>query len=82
MSQKLKLQGQLMLLAFSVVMLSGLSGCVTGSTAPAVVRDYCELVYPITYDAEHDTAPTVKEIEKHNSVYVCICENDCPTGAK
>lgn len=75
MSKKLRLLSALPIL-------SVISGCVANTTAPVAVHDYCELVYPITYDTEHDTDPTIKEIEKHNSVYVCICENDCPKGVK
>ena len=59
-------------------MLIALSGCVHGSTAPAVVSDYCRIAEPISYDTERDSAETVAEIEKHNSKWVCVCENDCP----
>jgi len=55
-----------------------LSGCVAASTAPAVVSDYCRIATPLTYDSERDTMPTIKEIEAHNSKWVCVCENDCP----
>ena len=58
--------------------LSALSGCVTDLTAP--VNSYCAIAKPITYDATKDTPETVAEIEAHNSVLVCLCEDDCPKG--
>jgi hypothetical protein len=58
------------------LILSVTSGCVTDLTAPA--DSYCAIAKPISYDATRDTAETVKEIEAHNSVFVCVCENDCP----
>lgn len=62
--------------------LFGLSGCVLDSTAPAVVSDYCKITKPISYDSLKDTAETIVEVEAHNSRYVCVCEHDCPVGAK
>ena len=53
-----------------------LTGCVTGSTA--LVGDYCRIAKPISYDSKTDTAETVKAIETHNSVYECVCNDDCP----
>ena len=53
-----------------------LTGCVTGSTA--IVGDYCRIAKPISYDSKTDTAETVKAIETHNSMWVCLCESDCP----
>jgi len=64
------------------LILSGTSACVTGSTGVAVRNDYCRIAHPISYDGEADTAETVGQIEKHNSQFVCLCENDCPAGAK
>ena len=58
--------------------LFALTGCVSGSTAPAVVSDYCRIAQPISYDTKIDSPETVAEIEKHNSKWVCVCENDCP----
>jgi hypothetical protein len=55
-----------------------LTGCVTGSTA--IVGDYCRIAKPIGYDSKRDTPETVKDIEAHNSKWVCVCENDCPKG--
>lgn len=60
------------------LILIGTSGCVPGSTAPIVVSDYCAIAKPILYDSVKDTAETVKEIESHNSRWVCVCEHDCP----
>ena len=56
-----------------------LTGCVTGSTA--LVGDYCRIAKPISYDSRIDTVETVKEIEAHNSKWVCVCESDCPATA-
>lgn len=58
-----------------------MSGCVTASTAPAVISDYCRIAKPISYDSVKDTAETIAEIEAHNSKYVCVCEQDCPSSA-
>lgn len=58
--------------------LTVMSGCVAGSTAPAVVSDYCAIAKPIAYDGLRDTPETVADIEAHNSKWVCVCENDCP----
>ncbi len=60
----------------SSLILSAMSGCATVSTVP--VNSYCAIAKPISYDATADTAETVKEIEAHNSAFVCVCENDCP----
>ena len=56
-----------------------LTGCVTGSTA--LVGDYCRIAKPIGYDSKTDSSETVKEIEAHNSKWVCVCESDCPATA-
>lgn len=64
-----------------LLILSATSACVTASTAP-VVSDYCRIAGPISYDTAKDTAETIAEIEAHNSKYVCVCENDCPTTVK
>lgn len=63
---------------FLPLILLGMSGCVTDSIA--VVGDYCRIARPISYSTQLDTAETVKEIETHNSQWVCVCENDCPVG--
>ena len=54
------------------------SACVSGSTAPLVVSDYCRIAKPIGYDSKADTAETVRAIELHNSAWLCLCEKDCP----
>lgn len=56
-----------------------MSGCALGSTVPATVSDYCAIAKPIGYDGGNDTAATVKQIEAHNSQWVCVCEHDCPS---
>lgn len=50
----------------------------TGSTAPIVVSDYCRIAKPLSYDSARDSAATIKDIEEHNSKWVCLCEDDCP----
>jgi hypothetical protein len=56
-----------------------LSACVPGSTvAVARVSDYCKVAAPISYDRSVDSEATVAGVEAHNSVYVCVCEGDCP----
>jgi hypothetical protein len=64
------------------LILSVLSACVAGSTGVVVASEYCRIAQPISYDGKADTPETVGQIEKHNSQYVCLCENDCPAGAK
>ena len=54
------------------------SACVSGSTAPLVVSDYCRIAKPIGYDSKADSAETVRAIELHNSAWLCVCEKDCP----
>ncbi len=54
------------------------SACVSGSTAPLVVSDYCRIAKPIGYDSKADSAETVRAIELHNSAWLCLCEKDCP----
>lgn len=55
-----------------------LSACAHGSTAPVIVSEYCEIAGPITLDSEVDSPETIAAIEKHNSKWACVCENDCP----
>lgn len=57
--------------------LSATSGCAAGLTGP-IVGDYCRIAQPIGYNSSKDTPETVKEVEDHNSKWVCVCENDCP----
>ena len=60
----------------TLMILLGLTGCVTDSTA--LVGDYCRIAKPISYDSKADSAETVKEIETHNSKWACVCDGDCP----
>lgn len=63
--------------------LLALSGCATGLMKPRVaVGDYCRIAKPITYNSKLDSMKTVAQIETHNSVWVCVCQGDCPKGAK
>lgn len=65
----------LLLLTLSVT-----SGCAHGLTTPPV-NSYCAIAQPIRYDSRVDSAATVARIEAHNSIWVCLCENDCPASA-
>ena len=58
------------------LILFAMSGCATVSTVP--VNSYCSVAKPISYDGAADTAETVLEIERHNSQWTCLCEQDCP----
>jgi hypothetical protein len=64
-----------------------LSGCATNTTAPVaqnpinptiVTSDYCRINQPLTYDSAVDSPETQAQIERHNSRYACVCEDDCP----
>jgi len=63
-----------------LLILNGMSGCVTGSTEAVPLNSYCAIAKPITYDATKDTPETVAEVELHNGVFICLCEDDCPKG--
>ena len=63
------------------LILNAMSGCVTGSTEAVPLNSYCAIAKPITYDATKDTPETVAEVELHNGVFVCLCEQDCPKGS-
>jgi len=56
-----------------------MSGCATDLTVP--VSSYCAISKTISYDVTKDTLDTIAEIEAHNSVFVCVCEADCPRGS-
>ena len=58
--------------------LCAMSACVSGSTAPLVVSDYCRIAKPIGYDSKADSAETVKAVEAHNWSWACVCDKDCP----
>lgn len=71
-------------LSISLILLAT-SGCAAGSIVPQlgltpkfVMGDYCRIAKPITYDSKTDSLATIKQIEYHNSQYVCVCEGDCP----
>ena len=61
-----------------LLILSGTSACETVSTGVAVGGDYCRIARPIAYDGKLDTPGTVRQVELHNSSFVCVCEGDCP----
>lgn len=62
------------------LMLPVLSACAPDLIAakPQAMSDYCLIAKPISYDTKADSAATVSAIEAHNSVWVCLCEHDCP----
>ena len=62
------------------LILSATSGCVTDLTEAVPTNSYCAIAKPITYDAKQDTPETVAEVELHNGVFTCLCEQDCPKG--
>lgn len=65
---------------FACLTLIATSGCVTASTAPVVVSDYCRVASPISYDSAKDTPETVAQIEAHNSAWVSLCGGDKPSS--
>lgn len=62
----------------ALLTLSVMSGCAHDLTGVDTVSEYCRIAEPITYDSEADTPETVRQIEKHNSQWACVCESDCP----
>lgn len=58
--------------------LLALSACAHVSTPPPASNSYCAIAKPITYDSRVDRPETVAQIETHNSVWACLCEQDCP----
>lgn len=62
----------------ALLILCAMSGCATGSTDLAVISDYCRIAKPISYNSRQDSPETVKDVETHNSTWVCLCEGDCP----
>jgi hypothetical protein len=63
--------------------LLALSGCAAVLMKPRVgVSDYCRIAKPITYNSKLDSMKTVAQVETHNSVWVCVCQGDCPKGGK
>jgi hypothetical protein len=61
------------------LILTATSGCVTASTVP-VANSYCAIAKPISYASDKDAHETVRQIEAHNSQWVCLCEQDCPAS--
>lgn len=75
---------------FLLMILFALNGCAGGliqptlspTLAPQIVfSSYCKLAKPISYDSAKDSPATVRQIEAHNSKWVCQCEGDCPASA-
>ena len=64
------------------LILSATSGCAIGLTDPLPLNNYCIIARPIGYDSKRDTAETIKQIENHNSRWVCVCEKDCPNASE
>lgn len=62
----------------SLLILLALSGCAHVSTPPPASSSYCSIAKPISYNSKVDRPETVAQIEAHNSVWVCLCEADCP----
>ena len=73
-------KSSLVKLLLSSLILSATSGCVTGLTEAVSLNSYCAIAKPITYDAKQDTPETVAEVELHNGIFICLCEDDCPKG--
>lgn len=64
-----------------LMILSATSGCVHVSTTPPAADTYCAIAKPIRYDSRIDRPATVAQIEEHNSIWACLCEQDCPSSA-
>lgn len=65
-----------------MTILSATSGCAHVSTTPLAINSYCAVAQPIRYNSKLDSPATIEQIETHNSVWVCLCEGDCPDGGK
>ena len=78
---KLTDKSNLVKLPLLFLTLNAMSGCATVSTEAVPLNSYCAIAKPITYDAKQDTPETVAEVELHNSVFICVCEQDCPKGS-
>lgn len=63
-----------------LLILCAIAGCAAGSIGPRTraTDSYCLIASPLRYDSAADSAVTVREIEQHNSTWVCLCEQDCP----
>jgi hypothetical protein len=62
-----------------LTILSATSACAHVSTTPPATNSYCAVAKPIFYDSRLDSPSTVAQIEAHNSTWVCLCEDDCPS---
>ena len=70
---------QKLLKLLPLLMLPVMNGCAIDLTKPKVgVGDYCRIAKPITFNSKLDSDKTVKQVEAHNSIWVCVCEGDCP----
>ena len=83
-----KLKSLKLRLLWLLPILFAISGCGIVLTPPKpiparqiVQNSYCKLAQPISYDTVHDSPATVRQIEVHNSKWVCECENDCPVAS-
>ena len=57
------------------------SACALVSTTPPPVNSYCAVAKPIRYNSKLDSPKTVAAAEAHNSIWVCLCQSDCPATA-
>ena len=64
-----------------LTILTATSACATVSTTPPATNSYCAIAKPIRYDSRIDRPATVAQIEEHNSIWACLCEQDCPSNA-
>lgn len=56
-----------------------LAGCTTRAAVPTEGASgaFCQLDALITF-SDHDTKETIRQIDRHNARFVCVCHNDCP----
>lgn len=62
-----------------LTILSATSGCAHVSTTQPAINSYCAIAKPIRYNSRLDNPSTVAQIKAHNSTWVCLCEDDCPS---
>ena len=62
------------------LMLIGLTACATDSATPST-DPFCVQDGPIYFDQSAVSDSTAAQIDRHNGVWVCLCENDCPEGS-
>ena len=51
------------------------AGCGIGFGGPTP-GEYCLIAEPIRF-SDADTSETKREIDRHNSKWVCVCEDEC-----